>query len=373
MWFRNLTLYSFDSIPTLESLNAALMTRRYTPCTDIEQSSAGFVPPRGDDALLVLPVDTQWQIALCIEQKVLPGSVVRDETERRAAEVERLQGFKPGRKQRREIKDEATDMLLAQAFSRRKTVRGWIDTRRAILAIDTASTTTADLFVANLLRAIEANIGLRPLKTVLSPVDVMTAWVGESDAPDGFTIDSDATFSGSNRGVVKYSNTALEGADVASQIEAGKRVTRLAMTWGDKVSFVFSSDLVIRRVNPLDVLKEKPEDGKLSAAADFLLMAECLAALVQALVASLDGIAPVSDLADEEPAAPTLPADGDDLLPQARDIVIKNERASISLVQRHLRIGYNRAAALLEALEAAGVVSEMKSNGSRDVLAGAQA
>ncbi|MDW3682980.1 DNA translocase FtsK [Cupriavidus sp. CV2] len=65
--------------------------------------------------------------------------------------------------------------------------------------------------------------------------------------------------------------------------------------------------------------------------------------------------------------------DPDPLYPQAVDIVQKNKRASISLVQRHLRIGYNRAASLLEQMEVASVVSPMTSNGSRRVLAGAPA
>ena len=54
---------------------------------------------------------------------------------------------------------------------------------------------------------------------------------------------------------------------------------------------------------------------------------------------------------------------------QAVEIVIKNKRASISLVQRHLRIGYNRAARLIEDMERAGLVSPMASNGNREILA----
>ena len=54
---------------------------------------------------------------------------------------------------------------------------------------------------------------------------------------------------------------------------------------------------------------------------------------------------------------------------QAVMIVLQNKRASISLVQRHLRIGYNRAARLLEDMEKAGLVSQMQSNGNREILA----
>jgi S-DNA-T family DNA segregation ATPase FtsK/SpoIIIE len=65
-------------------------------------------------------------------------------------------------------------------------------------------------------------------------------------------------------------------------------------------------------------------------------------------------------------------AESDALYDQAVEIVLRNKRASISLVQRHLRIGYNRAARLLEAMEKAGLVSTMQSNGNRDILAPAR-
>jgi S-DNA-T family DNA segregation ATPase FtsK/SpoIIIE len=66
-------------------------------------------------------------------------------------------------------------------------------------------------------------------------------------------------------------------------------------------------------------------------------------------------------------------AESDPLYDQAVAIVLKTRRASISLVQRHLRIGYNRAARLIEQMERAGMVSAMQSNGNRDVLVPASA
>ena len=69
---------------------------------------------------------------------------------------------------------------------------------------------------------------------------------------------------------------------------------------------------------------------------------------------------------------PALDAESDPLYDQAVDIVLKSRRASISLVQRHLRIGYNRAARLVEQMETAGIVSAMQSNGNREVIAPAR-
>jgi S-DNA-T family DNA segregation ATPase FtsK/SpoIIIE len=89
----------------------------------------------------------------------------------------------------------------------------------------------------------------------------------------------------------------------------------------------------------------------------------------------IDGVLNSLEESSEESGATgdSLDAEADPLYDQAVEIVLKNRRASISLVQRHLRIGYNRAARLVEQMEAAGIVSAMQSNGNREVIAPARA
>jgi len=71
---------------------------------------------------------------------------------------------------------------------------------------------------------------------------------------------------------------------------------------------------------------------------------------------------------DGSPGTGAAAGESDPLYDQAVEVVIKHKRASISLVQRHLRIGYNRAARLLEQMETSGMVSTMSSNGNREIL-----
>jgi len=83
----------------------------------------------------------------------------------------------------------------------------------------------------------------------------------------------------------------------------------------------------------------------------------------------------------EAPSGPTpgligidkFPADSDDaeqdpLYDQAVQVVMETRKASISGVQRRLKIGYNRAARMVESMEAAGLVGPLQSNGSREIL-----
>ena len=60
--------------------------------------------------------------------------------------------------------------------------------------------------------------------------------------------------------------------------------------------------------------------------------------------------------------------EADELYDEAVEFVTQSRRASISAVQRRLRVGYNRAARLIETMEAVGVVSPMAANGNREVL-----
>ena len=85
---------------------------------------------------------------------------------------------------------------------------------------------------------------------------------------------------------------ALEAEDVRRHIAAGKQCTRLAMTWSDRISFVLSEALAIKRVAPLDVLKENDTSTQNDAErfdTDFALMTGDLAKLIADLVGALGG------------------------------------------------------------------------------------
>ncbi|SCU73471.1 Recombination associated protein (fragment) [Cupriavidus necator] len=150
------------------------------------------------------------------------------------------------------------------------------------------------------------------------------------------------------------------------------------MHGGDRVSFVLTDGL-IKRVAALDVIKETAGATEQTADeafdGDFLLMAGELGRMLADLIYALGGEqapeAPNDLVSAAEDAESPAAGDSDPLYPQAVEVVQKNKRASISLVQRHLRIGYNRAARLLDQMEGGRIVSAMGSDGSRKVLVGA--
>ena len=115
------------------------------------------------------------------------------------------------------------------------------------------------------------------------------------EAPGGFTVDQDTELraTGEGKATVRYVRHTLEAADVRRHIEGGKQCTRLAMTWADRVSFVLTESLTVKRVAVLDVLKENNEGSSQNDDerfdTDFALMTGELAKMLADLVAALGG------------------------------------------------------------------------------------
>ncbi len=114
----------------------------------------------------------------------------------------------------------------------------------------------------------------------------MTDWLSTDIAPTGFTVDQEIELqSGAeSKATVRYVRHPLDAEDLRRHISGGKRCTRLAMTWNDRVSFVLTDSLAIKRVAPLDVIKEQAdntvsdEDERFDS--DFTLMAGELAGML---------------------------------------------------------------------------------------------
>src|SRR5512145_2071541 len=89
----------------------------------------------------------------------------------------------------------------------------------------------------------------------------MTGWLASGEAPAGFSIDRDCELraAGEEKAVVRYVRHPLDGDEIGGHITSGKAVTRLALTWRDRISFVLTEQLQIKRLAFLDVLKEDAE------------------------------------------------------------------------------------------------------------------
>jgi len=294
MWFRNLKVYRLSAPLSdyAERLQAGLKRHAFQSGNNLEMQSIGWITPR-EGGELAHPVAGRFLLSLRAEKKLLPVTVINQVAKARAQEIEEQQGYKPGRKQIKEIKERAMDELLPRAFSIYRDTRAWIDPVGRWLVIDTASSAKADEVIGLLAKTVDP-LPLENLYVALSPAAAMTGWLAEDEAPSNFTIDQDTELrsSGTSGAAVRYLKHSIDAEDARRHIQSGKQCTRLAMTWADRISFVLTESLDIRRVSPLDVLKEgadyaQNDDEKFDS--DMVLMTGELAKLLAELVEALGG------------------------------------------------------------------------------------
>jgi recombination associated protein RdgC len=295
MWFKNIFIYRLpdDFRITPAQLEEKLALKPLMPCSGLDKQSLGWVSCRGDDRL-VHTANKQILFSLGVEQKLLPASIINRFTKERVADIEAQQGYKPGRKQLKEIKQAVTDDLLPRAFSIQRTTYAWLDLTKGRMVIEAASSAKAEELLEYLGKTVD-NFPVQLLHTELSPIAAMTDWLAGENAPAGFTIDRELELRSSDesKATVRYANHALEGKEILAHISAGKRAARLGMTWNDRISFVLNEHLQLKRIEFLDIIKDESSkvadnDDELFEL-DFTLMTGELAKLLTDLTESLGG------------------------------------------------------------------------------------
>jgi recombination associated protein RdgC len=293
MWFKNLLVYrltKWDVTP--EALEEKLSRNAIQACSAMEMQRLGWVSPQGEGLPFVHTLGSQMLICLDVEKKLLPNTVVNKFAKSRATEIEEQQGYKPGRKQMKQIKEAVTDELLPRAFALRRQTHAWINPVAGIMVVDATNLVKADELIEMLIKTVDG-IAFTPLKTNTSPTTAMTSWLAGEKLSSTFTVDRDCELrgSGEERATVRYVRHTLEAEEIARHIKTGKEVTRLAMTWSDKVSFVLHDNLQLKRIVALDILKDQADgnDQEDIFDTDFALMSGELQKLLADVIEALGG------------------------------------------------------------------------------------
>lgn len=295
MFFKNLQPYRLPAGwgMTADALAEQLARKQFQPCGNQDAESRGWVSPTGD-GFLVHQVGAQWMICLQIESKLLPSAVVKEEAARRAEDIAEQQGYKPGRKQMKDLRELVLQELLPRAFRRTRKTFAWIDPVAGWLCVDAPSQARAE----DLLEVLRQSLDTLPLalvRTERSPTSAMADWLAGGEAPAGFTIDQDCRLRSATeeRAEVTYTR-ALNEEQIREHLTSGKLPTKLAMTFDDRVSFTLTEKLEIKRLEFLDVVKEDldaqgAEDAAALFDAGFALMTGELARLLPSLIDALGG------------------------------------------------------------------------------------
>lgn len=293
MWFKNLVVYRLLSHWTLSGaeLEAALAGHTLQPCSPFEMQTRGWVAVAEDR--LLHTQGAHHLLALGVNQRLLPGSIVNQITRERAEEVATEQGFPVGRRQMRELKERVTDELRARALTRRTVLHAWLDTEHGWLIVDTASAVRAE----ELVETLRNTLGTLPvvlLETLRSPSVSMGAWLVHGESPGRFQIEQDLELQSikDQRSFVRYVQHPLDGKEVQKHITSGKSATRLGLTWNSRIAFQLSSALQLKRVQFIGLAADHGEDSEDAAekfAMEFALMSGELSQLLAELIEALGG------------------------------------------------------------------------------------
>lgn len=382
MFFTNLVVYKFKQDAEFKSddFNAALEQDAFRHCGQQELSTFGWAKAFGKYGESLAHFSDR-RILVCAkrEEKILPASVINEMVAEKVDQIELEENRLVRMKERNELKENVLHTLLPQAFTKSSMQYAFIDMDSGLLVVNSSSFNKAEELTALLRKS----LGTLPIVPAFGQYDLdvfLTDWLTNFNTPQGFAIGSDAEMqevddSGAS---VKLKGHELDGDEVKAHLElSGKRVTKLALNWSDRIKFNLQSDGAIKQVNYSDTLKEEnadipKDDMPIKLDADFCLVAGEIVQLVTELIDS--GL----DSSEQDDGNESLIAEhnakyqdgngNDKFYEEAKAFVQATQHTSVSRIQRKFRIGYNRAARLVEQLEANGIVTAPGHNGERTVL-----
>ncbi|SDF73355.1 recombination-associated protein RdgC [Phytopseudomonas seleniipraecipitans] len=299
MWFRNLLVYRLtQDVPfDTEALEKALAAKPARPCASQELATYGFVAPfgKGEDAPLVHVSQGFLLISARKEERILPGSVVKDAVKEKVDEIENEQMRKVYKKERDQIKDEIVQAFLPRAFIRKSATFAAIAPAQGLIIVNASSPKRAEDLLSTLREAI-GSLPVRPLTVKIAPSATMTDWVKAQKAADDFHVLDECELRDTHEdgGIVRCKRQDLTGEEVQLHMTSGKQVTQLSLAWQDKLSFVLDDKLVVKRLKFEDLLQEQAEqdggdDDLGQQDASFTLMMLTLIEFLPALFEALGG------------------------------------------------------------------------------------
>lgn len=289
--FKNAIFYKLTKIH--DGFAAAIESAPFLPCGPTQDKSIGWVPPRGEEhGALVENVGGQLIAKLAVETKVVPKSEIEKTVNAACERIEQATGRKPGKKEKRELKENALLELLPQAFPRLKHITVWIDREAKLIVIDAGSQSAADDVITALIRA---GVELSLFNTVHLPRTVMARWLfgAQEDLPIDFDIGRECVLKSMDDGAatVKFTNHNLDNDEVRKHIREGKLPTKLALNWSARVSFVLTDSMQLKKVDFLDDVMNAAgtDEDEDRFDSDVTLATGMLGPMIEALVQELGG------------------------------------------------------------------------------------
>ncbi len=307
--FKNLIVYRIgpDWSATVEHMEEALAPARFVECGATQQKSIGWIEPRGEKhGALVESIGGQRILKLQIETKAVPGSVVKRKAQEQIEHIEATTGRKPGKREIKDIRDDALLALLPMAFTKQSSVQVWIDLASRLLMTDAGSQAKADEVITALVSALPG-LPLTLLQTMVSPQVAMTQWLtaaSPEEWPLRLSVERECELKSNDEenSVVKFTRHNLLNDEIRHHVAQGKLPVTLALSWDGRVAFVLTEALQLKKISFLEGVFEGTSAGKEDGFdADVAIATGELGKLIPDLIDALGGEMPQTAAASSAP------------------------------------------------------------------------
>ena len=307
--FKNLIVYRIgpDWSATVEHMEEALAPARFVECGATQQKSIGWIEPRGEKhGALVESIGGQRILKLQIETKAVPGSVVKRKAQEQIEHIEATTGRKPGKREIKDIRDDALLALLPMAFTKQSSVQVWIDLASRLLMTDAGSQAKADEVITALVSALPG-LPLTLLQTMVSPQVAMTQWLtaaSPEEWPVRLSVERECELKSNDeeKSVVKFTRHNLLNDEIRHHVAQGKLPVKLALSWDGRVAFVLTEALQLKKISFLEGVFDGTSAGKEDGFdADVAIATGELGKLIPDLIDALGGEMPQTAAASSAP------------------------------------------------------------------------
>jgi len=251
MWFKNLYLFRLTRPFPLEhdALNQALEADAFQPVSRITPFSYGWTAPLGKHGSeLCHTVGPYSMLCAQKEERLLPSAVVNEALAEKVEQIEQAEGRPVRRKERQRLKEELTMTLLPQAFTRSRRTYAYIDRKGGWLLVDAASANRAEELMAQLRSSVEG-VSARLCNTSESPRVAMSRWLRGEGIPANLELGDEYELQDADQegGIVRCRRQDPFSEEIQAHLEAGKQVTRLALTWRERLEFIVTRAAGVHR------------------------------------------------------------------------------------------------------------------------------